>query len=86
MGPRAGSDGLGQDGIRAVTEDAADGLDRLIQRVFTAGVLLGNALASGTDTATAVEDAICELDEALVSMHNGLPEPMPSRSVPRNRD
>ena len=37
----------------------------MIQRIFIAGVLLGNALASEAGTVTAVEDAISELDEAV---------------------
>lgn len=63
MSPRG--TGLGPAGVSVITADRAGDLDDLIQRVFTAGVLLGSALADETGDATAVEDAIRELDKAL---------------------
>ena len=65
MEPRPGSDEADPAGICATAEYRAGDLDHLIQRIFTAGVLLGNALASGAGTVTAVENAIRELDEAV---------------------
>jgi hypothetical protein len=69
--------GLGSDEadlgfVRAAAEDGTADLDYLIQRIFTAGVLLGNALASGVGTVTAVADAISELDEAVLSIQSVL--------------
>jgi hypothetical protein len=84
VGPRPGSDEAGPAGISAIADDRAGDLDHLIQRIFTAGVLLGNALANGASDVTAVEDAIRELDEALVNIRIGDRETMPVRHVPRD--
>jgi hypothetical protein len=40
-------------------------LDQLTERIFTVGVLLNRARASGAGIVTSVEDAISELDEVL---------------------
>jgi len=68
--PRQGSDEADPAGILATAEYRAGDLDHLIQRIFTAGVLLGNALASGAGTVTAVEDVISELDEAVFTIRS----------------
>jgi hypothetical protein len=45
-------------------------LDPVIQRIFTAGVLLGNALASGASATAAIEDAVRELDAAVTALRS----------------
>jgi hypothetical protein len=65
VGPEPGSDTADAVGARGRTENGPGDLDYLIQRVFTAGVLLGNALASQTGKLAAVEQAIGELDDAV---------------------
>lgn len=64
--------GLELDGARPGRTEAGPGdwgrgvgLDQVIQRIFTAGVLLGNAMAGGLGAVAAIEDAIGELDEAV---------------------
>lgn len=46
------------------------GLDPVVQRIFTAGVLLGNALASGASPTAAVADAVRELDAAVTALRS----------------
>lgn len=80
MRSEAGSDTADAVGARGRMEHGIGDLDYLIQRVFTAGVLLGNALASHTGGLAAVERAIGELDDAvraIPAVGSGLPERCP---------
>lgn len=80
MRSEGGSDTADAVGARGRMEHGTGDLDYLIQRVFTAGVLLGNALASRTGKLAAVEEAIGELDDAVrafPAVGSGLPEPCP---------
>ena len=72
MGPRPGSEKTDSAGFCAAAEDGTGDLDYLIQRIFTAGVLLGDALASGTGTVAAAEDAISELDEGALIIRSAV--------------
>ena len=57
-------------GTAAPAANADAGLDPVIQRIFTAGVLLGNALASGASPMAAIEDAVRELDAAVTALRS----------------
>lgn len=67
-----GSDAAGSAALAATADD---GLDPVIQRIFTAGVLLGNALASGTSPVAAIEYAVHELDAAVTALSSASGRP-----------
>jgi len=78
--PEPGSDTADVGGRRGRTLDSPGELDDLIQRIFTAGVLLGSALAGGTGTVTGVDEAIRRLDDAvrgIPAVGSGLPGTRP---------
>lgn len=68
MEHRPGSDEADPAGICVPAEAEIGDLDYLVQRIFSAGVMLGDALASEAGTVTAVEDAIGRLDEAVIAI------------------
>jgi hypothetical protein len=57
-------------GSAALAGSADAGLDPVIQRIFTAGVLLGNALARGASPVAAIGDAVRELDAAVTALRS----------------
>lgn len=69
-----GSNTADAGGRRGRTQDGTGELDDLIQRIFTAGVLLGSALAGGRGTVTGVDEAIRRLDDAVRT----IPPPAPA--------
>lgn len=76
MRPEPGSDTADVGGRRGRTQDGTGELDDLIQRIFTAGVMLGSALAGGTGTMTGLDEAIRRLDDAvrtIPAVGSGLP-------------
>lgn len=78
--PEPGSNTADAGGHRGRTQDGTGELDDLIQRIFTAGVLLGSALAGGMGTVTGVDEAIRRLDDAVRTIPaagSGLPGTRP---------
>ena len=73
MGLRPESDAVGRRGATAAVDDPAGDLDVVIQRIFTAGVLLGHALGRRGGCADAVADAVGRLDEAVITIRSALP-------------
>ena len=90
MRPEPGSNTADAGGRRGRTQDGTGELDDLIQRIFTAGVLLGSALAGGMGTVTGVGEAIRRLDDAVRTIPaagSGLPGTLLSvSSLPASSD
>ncbi len=68
-----GKDAVDYRGVPAAADDPAGDLDLVIQRIFTAGVLLGHALCHRRGSVAAVADAVGRLDDAVINIRSAMP-------------